>query len=233
VSVKYAITLLTVILILPTTAAKLAVHPEKIEIHAYGGETITKYIVVGHNEPTPIFVTVKTKAYPDSVGLNITYDKERFVIFPDEPTIVQMTIQIAKNIKPRKYVIKTEFNASVPQKIVENKTLIEEINETLTQLDQLVEILQNQSLPLNLTEDQVQQIINMILKLKDKINALSEQQYTNQTQVLISKLIKELEESKKEVNKLRGTLDFALEAMILLMICVVTLLVLLIIIRRR
>lgn len=231
-AVKYAIALLAVILICQIADAKLAVHPEKITLHLHGGETITKYLVVGHNEPVPIFVKIRTKVYPDSIGLNITYDRTQFVVFPDEPTIIKMTIQTERNIKPGKYIVKTEFNASTLKKIVENKTLLEEINETLAQLEYLIKALQNQSLPINLTEEQIQQIIDTASELKDKISALAEQQYVNQTQRLISKLINELEESKKEVNKLRGTLDFVLEIMTVLIICVITLLVLLIIRRR-
>jgi len=213
--VKYITIILLIFTLIPAISnAKLAVHPEKISLDLYGGEHITKYLVVAHTEKVPLAVIVKTKIYPDAEGINVTYSKQNFVLFPNQPEIIQMDIDVANNIKPGEYTIKTQFNASILQRVIENQTIITRtvIENATSIVDQIIEQLENQTI--NMTYENMAQIIQQLKQLRNQLEELSNTSIKEQD-AAIDALLKGLNESQKEVDRLKNTLEIALIATIL------------------
>ncbi|RLB78904.1 MAG: hypothetical protein DRH06_00380 [Deltaproteobacteria bacterium] len=223
--VKYFIIIIIAFAVIPISSeAKLAVHPEKISLNLHGGEHVTKYLVVAHTESVPLAVIIKTKIYPDREGINITYSKQNFVLFPDQPEIIQMDIDVAKNIKPGKYVIKTQFNTSVLQKIVVNQTnaTYAGIKNITAAIEQIIKELENCTTA-NASHNMTQ-IIQQLEQLKEQLKTISNTSIREQNTV--NALVQQLNESQKEIERLRNTFEMVLIATVLYAV-VITLLALL------
>jgi len=223
--VKYLIIIVLAFVLVPISSeAKLAVHPERIFLNLYGGEHVTKYLVVAHTESVPLAVIIKTKIYPDGEGINVTYSKQNFVLFPNQPEIIQMNIDVAKNIKPGKYVIKTQFNTSALQKIVVNQTnaTYAGIENVTAAIEQIIKELENHT-TVNASHNMTQ-IIQQLKQLKEQIKKISNASIREQNTANI--MIQKLNENQKEIDRLRNTFEMAFIATVLYAV-VITLLALL------